>query len=65
MQLHCESKNVPPNHGRNFANSWSLLRRTLHYLGKLKNQHFALFMYVKHSPKVTFIIYLTDICHMS
>jgi len=38
----------------------------LHYLGKLKNQKFALCMHVKHvSSVIFFIIYPTDICQMS
>jgi len=40
----------------------------LHYLGKLKNQNFALFVQVKHATNVTllFIIYIQQIsvkCH--
>jgi len=32
----------------------------LHYLGKLKNQKFAILVHVKHVSNVLFIIYLTD-----
>ena len=41
------------------------LSMLLHYLGKLKNQKFALCMYVKHVSSVIFIICPTDICQMS
>jgi len=36
------------------------LSMLLHYVGKLKNQKFAILMHVKHVSTETFIIYSTD-----
>jgi len=53
-------KGCHPNHGHNFVNSWSICKilSLLHYLGKLKNQTFAILMHVKHVSNVPF-------CHLS